>query len=209
MWMLMYMYAIRMFSVANLALVEFPRFSLLTQQPTPHGPHRNSVNSGSEHDQFNSPRLVKCEVPQPTAQTNYDALTHWGRGTHLYVGNLTINGSDNGLSPDRRQTIIWTNAGILLIGHLGTNFSEILINILIFSFKKMHLKVSSAKWRPFCLGLSPGSQCVNDSPYYREYRGVVPQWVHTIMYVYWLEVPHWTHDVIITSLKRQNDVVLT
>ena len=33
-------------------------------------------------------------------------------------------GSDNGLSPDRRQVIIWTNAGILLIGPLGTNFSE-------------------------------------------------------------------------------------
>ena len=28
---------------------------------------------------------------------------------------LTILGSDNGLSPERRQAIIWTNAGILLI----------------------------------------------------------------------------------------------
>ena len=27
----------------------------------------------------------------------------------------TIIGSDNGLSPDRRQAIIWTKAGILLI----------------------------------------------------------------------------------------------
>ena len=62
--------------------------------------------------------------------------------------------SDNGLSPDRRQAIIWTNAGILLIGPLGTNFSEILIEILTFSFKKMRLKVSSAKRRPFCLGLN-------------------------------------------------------
>ena len=32
-------------------------------------------------------------------------------------------GSDNGLSPDQCQAIIWTNAGILLIGPLGTNFS--------------------------------------------------------------------------------------
>ena len=39
------------------------------------------------------------------------------------------NGSDNGLSPGWRQAIIWTNAGILLIGPLGTNFSEILIEI--------------------------------------------------------------------------------
>ena len=34
-------------------------------------------------------------------------------------------GSDNGLSPDRRQAIIWTNAKILLTGPLGTNCSEI------------------------------------------------------------------------------------
>ena len=59
-----------------------------------------------------------------------------------------------GLSPGRRQAIIWTNAGILLIGPLGTNFSEVLIEIHIFSFKKMRLKVSSAKWRPFCFGLN-------------------------------------------------------
>ena len=60
----------------------------------------------------------------------------------------------NGLSPGRRQAIIWTNAGILLIGHLGTCFSEILIEIETFSFKKMHLKMSSAKTQPFCLGLN-------------------------------------------------------
>ena len=52
-------------------------------------------------------------------------LTHWGRVTHICVGKLTIIGSDNGLSPGRRQAIIWTNAGILLIWPLGTNFSEI------------------------------------------------------------------------------------
>ena len=63
------------------------------------------------------------------------SLTHWGRVTHICVSNLTIIGSDNGLSPDRRQAIIWTNAGILLIGPLGTNFSEILIEILFHSRK--------------------------------------------------------------------------
>ena len=56
-------------------------------------------------------------------------LTHWGRLTHVCVNKLTIIGSDNGLSPGRRQAIIWTNAGILLIGPLGKNFSEILIKI--------------------------------------------------------------------------------
>ena len=81
-------------------------------------------------------------------------LTHWGRVTHICVGKLTIIGSDNGLSPGRRQAIFWTNAGILLIGPLGTNFSENSIEILTFSFTKMRLKMSSAKWRPFCLGLN-------------------------------------------------------
>ena len=79
-------------------------------------------------------------------------LTHWV--THICVGEQTIIGSDNGLSPVRRQAIIWTNDGILLIGPLGTNFSEILIGIQIFSVKKMPLKMSSAKWRSFCLGLN-------------------------------------------------------
>ena len=59
-------------------------------------------------------------------------LTHWGRVTHICVDNLTVIGSDNGLSPGRRQTIIWANAGILLIRTLGTNFSEILSEIRAF-----------------------------------------------------------------------------
>ena len=52
-------------------------------------------------------------------------LTHWGRMTHMCVSKLTIIGWDNGLSPGRRQAIIWTNAGILLVETLGTKFSEI------------------------------------------------------------------------------------
>ena len=72
--------------------------------------------------------------------------------THICVSKLTSINSDNGLLPGRRQAIIWTNAGILLIGPLGTNFSEILFEIHPFSFKKMHLKISSVKWLPFCLG---------------------------------------------------------
>ena len=74
--------------------------------------------------------------------------------TQICVSRLTITGSENGLSPDRRQAIIRTNAGLLLIGPLGTNLSQILIEILTFSFKKMHLWVSSAKRRPFCRGLN-------------------------------------------------------
>ena len=81
-------------------------------------------------------------------------LTHWGRVTQICVSKQTIIGSDDGLSPGRRQAIIWTNAGILLIGTLRTNFSEIFIEIRMFSFKKMGLKVSSAKRRLLCLGLN-------------------------------------------------------
>ena len=62
----------------------------------------------------------------------------------------------------RRQASIWTNAGILLIGPLGINFNEILIEINTFSFKKMHLKMSSAKWRPFRLGLNVLTHLLQD-----------------------------------------------
>ena len=81
-------------------------------------------------------------------------LTHWGRVMHICIRKLNIIGSDNGLLPDHCQAIIWTNVEILLIGPLGTNFSEILIEIHTFSFKKMHLKMSSEKLQPFCLGLN-------------------------------------------------------
>ena len=74
--------------------------------------------------------------------------------THICVSKVTIIGSDNGLSPEWHQPIIWTNAGILWIGPLGTNVNGILIGIQKFSFKKMHLKLSSAKLRQFCLVLN-------------------------------------------------------
>ena len=71
-------------------------------------------------------------------------LTLWGRVIHICANTLTIIGSDNGLSPDRRQAIIWANVGILLIGPFGTNFSEILMGIYTFSFRIMHLKMPSS-----------------------------------------------------------------
>ena len=49
--------------------------------------------------------------------------------------------------PVRRQTIIWTNKISLSFGH-----NENIIEIQQLSFKKMHLSMSFAKWRPFCLG---------------------------------------------------------
>ena len=53
-----------------------------------------------------------------------------------YWLTLTMIGSDNGLSPGRRQAIIWTSAGILLIRILGTKLAEILNEIHNFHSRK-------------------------------------------------------------------------
>ena len=132
---------------------------IITQEPN--GPdlciNHNIMDSiESSNYQIHTLAFIRCSCSIFREMFGWPVidLTHWGRVTHICVGNLTIIGPDNGLSPGRRQAIIWTNAGILLIGPWGTNFSEILIGIQAFSFKKMHLKMSSAKWRPFCLGLN-------------------------------------------------------
>ena len=73
----------------------------------------------------------------------------------MYVSKLTIIGSDNGLSPGRRQAIIWTNSGILLIRTLGTNFSEILSEIHAFwsknAFENVVCEMASILSRPQCV----------------------------------------------------------
>ena len=59
------------------------------------------------------------------------------------------------MSPDQRQAVIWTHAGISLIGPLGTKFREILIKILTVSFKKMAFqRVVCAMATNFCLRLN-------------------------------------------------------
>ena len=133
-------------------------------------------------------------------------LTHWGRETHICVGNLTIIGSDNGLSPGRRQAIIGTNVGILLIGTWGTNFSEILIEMYIFSLKKMHLKVSSGKWRPFCLDLNVLtlfflgiSATVIHPPHPQGYSILFHYWNR------WIMINHYMH----TFFNHQRETAMT
>ena len=82
-------------------------------------------------------------------------LTHWGRVMHICVTYLTIIASDNSLSPNRRQAIIWTNAGILLIRSLGTNCIEILIEIHIFiqenAFENVVWKMAAILSGPQCV----------------------------------------------------------
>ena len=63
---------------------------------------------------------------------------------------LAIIGSDIGLSPFRRQAIIWTNAVLLSTWSLGTNLSQIVLKIQTFSFKKMHGKLLAILSGPLC-----------------------------------------------------------
>ena len=77
--------------------------------------------------------------------------THWGQMTHICVGKITRISSDSGLAPEQRQTIFWTNTGILLIGPLATNFSEILIEIQAFFLNIIRLKMTSANIGHFVL----------------------------------------------------------
>ena len=118
-------------------------------------------------------RVVHRDLTQ--RQLVYSALTHWGRVTHICVSKLTIIGTNNGFSPGRRQAIIWTNAAILSNRPFGTNFSEISIELHIVSFKKIHLKMSSEIWRPFCLGLNVLTHLGRDkwATFYRQYFQII------------------------------------
>ena len=124
-------------------------------------------------------------------------LTHCGRVMHICISKLTIIGSDNGLSPGRRQAIIWSNSGILLIRSWGTTFSDILSKFRTFSSKKMHLKVSSAKWRPSCLGLNVLTCHITSSNIWL-YCGVYSH-IYTYLYIlnqcdYLLDLQHISND---------------
>ena len=85
-------------------------------------------------------------------------LTHWGKVIYLCVSKLTIIGSDNGLLPGQCQSVIWTNAGILLIRTLGTHFIEILSKIHIFfikenAFQNVVCEMVADLFRPQCVKL--------------------------------------------------------
>ena len=137
--------------------------SILLQQESQHGPNmdpifrrwnekirQQNVKDTRKHQQYKT--KVNFKMPRAKALSGaFFISTHWGQVTHICISKLNIIVSDNGLSPGRRQAIIWTNGGILLIGFQGTNFNEILIEIHTFSFKIMHFKMSSGKWQPFLL----------------------------------------------------------
>ena len=133
--------------------------------------------------------LENCTVllyQMPTVVSYFNPLTHIGRVTHICI-SVNIIGSDNSLSPDWCQAIVWTNAVRLLIGPCGTNSIELFIKIQQFSFfKKMLLKMLSGKWRPFCLGLNVWNG--NNAAFVHSHIAVT--WVsrHFILLVTWLIV---------------------
>ena len=105
---------------------------------------------------FNSFTFIGCYhewICSSFIASKHILLTPWGRMTHICTSKLLIIGSGNGLAHVWHQAVIWTSVGILSTGSSGTNCSESWIKMQQFSFKKMQLNISSAKWRSFCLGL--------------------------------------------------------
>ena len=98
---------------------------------------------------FQGHSLIWSRILSSVSQwIHVETLTQWGRVTHIHVNKLTIIGSDNGLSSGRHRAIIWTNTGMISIRTLETNFSAILIEVRIFTLKKMQFYMST-KWRQF------------------------------------------------------------
>ena len=88
--------------------------------------------------------------------TSRPLLTHWGRVTHIWVGNVTIIGSDNGLSPGRRQihylNQCWYSVNWTLRNKLQWNFNW---NSNIFirenALQNVVCKMASILPRPQCV----------------------------------------------------------
>ena len=78
-------------------------------------------------------------------------LTHWGRVTHICLSKLTIIDSDNGLSPSRRQAIVWTSDGILLIyPHWNANQNSYIL-IQENAIENIVRKMAAILSRPQCV----------------------------------------------------------
>ena len=97
--------------------------------------------------------------------------------THICVSKLTSIGSDNGLSPGRCQGIVRSNT--VMIVPLGTNVSELSIEVHTLSFKKMHLNMTFEKWQLLCLILNVLNS-VDFCNMGRKFRGIRPP-VGTVM----------------------------
>ena len=114
---------------------------------------------------------------------------------HLCISKLIIIGSDKGLSPSQPQAIIWTNAGILLIEPLETNFSEIYIKIHTSSFKKIAFE--NTVWK--MSAILSWRQCINRTT---DWWGLseLPTFITTWPLIY----EHHNSDVIISIMAITN-----
>ena len=120
-------------------------------------------------------------------------------------------GSGNGLSPFRRQAITWTNADMLSVGSLGTNFNEIQIKKQNFSFMKIHSKLLSAKWQLF----RPGGDELQNWEQLTCWN-MHNNWLADrcwLMRVHWIEnwlcdLHHWIKIVIIVAIIQSKSLLL-
>ena len=96
----------------------------------------------------------------PTDPSECIHLTHWGRVSHICASELTIIGSDSGLSRDRRQAIIWTGAGIFVNSNVRNKSQwDLKRNVIQFfffqenAFERIVCKIAShdgvIKWKHF------------------------------------------------------------
>ena len=135
------------------------------------------------------------------------ALTHWARVTHKCVCKLTSIGSDNGLSPDRHQAIIWTNAGVLLVGPLGTNCSAILIAIHTFSFIQENAFENDV-WKMASI-LSP-PQCVKNNLALNRWQVITGTNYESALWHICITRPQWVNnDAICASLGLSELIMMT
>ena len=110
------------------------------------------------------------------------------RGKHICLYgsvNWAIIGSCNGLSLIRRQAITWTNAGLLSIGLLGTNFN----------IWKCIWKCHLPKWRLFCQGRD-------------ELRDPTLVIIACVLHVNHQQAQHWLESYRCFSMSRRhlNDI---
>ena len=115
---------------------------------------------------------------------------------YKYVGTLTMIGSDNGLSSGRHQAIISVSAGILLIGPIGTNFSEFLVQA--FSFKKCFWKCRLENCGHFVSASMCYSMKKKDGPFLWKLIAV-GAFCHVTLKVIWLNVPTTLNKISILS----------
>ena len=127
------------------------------------------------------------DLPEQDVSIGADWLTLWGRMTHICIGKLTIIGSDTGLSPGRRQAIIWTNAGIFywtLRNKLQWNSNR---NSSIFIEENIFENVVCEM-----LSISSRSRCVNSLGYVGTYQFV--DWTTDFIYLHQIQwFSKWYH----------------